>query len=241
MAIIYAKSESVWDHFKELITEIIDKYGLKKICDAGGGANPLLSLDDIKARGIEYTVLDISAGELDKLPEGYRKVVRDLTSVENSFWEQFDLIFTKMLAEHVTNGELLHKNIYKMLKKGGMVVHFFPTLYAPPFILNKLMSEGISRIFLNFFAPRNNILHSKFPAHYNWCRGPTKKMQQRLQRLGYDIVEYRGLFGHSGYYRRLPFLVQIHEHLVNLLLKHPVPACTSYAFVVLAKPGDVTG
>jgi hypothetical protein len=238
MAIIYARSESVWDHYSELITEIIEKYRLKRVCDAGGGANPLLSLEEIKARGIEYTVLDISVSELDKLPEGYRTVIHDLTQDDPSFRGQFDLIFTKMLAEHVTDGELLHRNIYKMLGKGGMVVHFFPTLYAPPFVLNKLMSDGVSRILLNFFAPRNKILHGKFPARYSWCRGPTKKMLQRLQRLGYEIVEYRGLFGHSGYYLRLPFLAKIHQRLVNLLLKHPVPACTSYAFILLAKPDD---
>jgi hypothetical protein len=32
------------------------------------------------------------------------------------------------------------------------------------------------------------------------------KMAERFSGIGYEIVEYRGFFGHEGYYKKLPWL-----------------------------------
>ena len=45
---------------------------VKKICDIGGGANPLLSLDFINEHGLDYTVIDIDEEELAKAPDEYQ-------------------------------------------------------------------------------------------------------------------------------------------------------------------------
>ncbi len=236
MAIRYADSEILWARYDQLIMETIEKHALKKVCDLGGGANPVLPLDYVKERGIEYTILDFSSEELDKAPDAYAKVVHDITSAEIPPCGPFDLILTKMLAEHIPDGEIFHKNIYTMLRKGGIAVHFFPTLYALPFLLNRLMPERMGRALLKVLAPRDRYHHDKFPARYSWCRGPTRRMQQRLEGLGYEIMEYWGLYGHRGYYLRIPFMVKIHDLTVRLLLKHPTPLLTSYAYIVLRKP-----
>lgn len=236
MAIRYANSEIVWAGFDQLIKEIIEKHALRKACDVGGGANPVLSLDYVKESGIEYTVLDFSKDELDKAPAAYTKVVYDVMSAEIPPFGPFDLILTKMLAEHISDGEIFHKNIYNMLRKGGIAVHFFPTLYALPFLLNRLMPEWMGRTLLKVLAPWDRYQHDKFPARYSWCRGPTRSMQRRLEKLGYEIMEFWGLYGHRGYYLRIPFMVKIHDLIVKLLLRHPMPLLTSYAYMVLRKP-----
>jgi len=236
MAIRYAYSEILWAGYDQLIMETIEKHALKKVCDLGGGANPVLSSDYVQQRGIEYTVLDICKEELDKVPVAYTKVVHDIMSSEIPPCGPFDLILTKMLAEHIPDGEIFHKNIYKMLRKGGIAVHFFPTLYALPFLLNRWSPEWMGRALLKVLAPRDRYQHDKFPARYSWCRGPTRSMQRRLEKLGYEIIEFWGLYGHRGYYLRIPFMVKVHDLIVTLLLKHPTPVLTSYAYIVLRKP-----
>jgi hypothetical protein len=58
---------------------------------------------------------------------------------------------------------------------------------------------------------------------------------KKYEELGYEVIEYRGFFGHHGYYNRLPFLKRIHELKTDYLLRKPSPLFTSYAYVVLKK------
>jgi len=61
--------------------EIEDKK-IVRICDVGG-ANPLLDEKYIAERSLHYSVLDISAQELRKLPSSYNKKVT--TQASNLF------------------------------------------------------------------------------------------------------------------------------------------------------------
>ena len=46
-----------------------------------------------------------------------------------------------MLAEHVPDGYRFHSNLFELLKPGGVAFHFMPTLYSPPFVINRLLPE----------------------------------------------------------------------------------------------------
>lgn len=231
----YGPSHEVWGGYRHIIESLIDEHGLKRVCDVGGGANPLLAIEFVRARGLQYTVLDISQTELDKAPEEYKRVLADIAGNALPEVGPFDLMFTKMLAEHVKSGERLHKNIFQLLERGGFAVHFFPTLYSLPFVVNRLMPENLASGLLDRIAPRDRHRHAKFPAYYSWCRGPTPRMLQRLEAIGYEVVEYRGLFGH-GYYKRVPGLRSLHKAVVARLLRRPSAHLTSYALVILRKP-----
>jgi hypothetical protein len=64
------------------------------------------------------------------------------------------------------------------------------------------------------------------------------KMAERFSGIGYEIVEYRGFFGHEGYYKKLPWLQKLHKFLSSYFLRDPNPHFTSYAWVVLKKPKE---
>lgn len=139
----------------------------------------------------------------------------------------------------------MHENVWGMLAPGGKAVHIFPTLFSPPFVVNRLMPEWLSARLLSwlqpFRAPEGN--HAKFPAYYHWCRGPMPSQLRRLTGLGYGIEEYAGFFGHSGdvayctgYLNRLPPLCKLHEFLSRQLAKHPIAALTTIAYMVLVRP-----
>lgn len=234
--ISYGKTEDAWRGYDRFVTEMIENNDAKRICDIGGGANPLLTTDYISRKGIDYSILDISEAELRKAPEQYNKIVADIASPEYSpSTAGFDLIFSKMLAEHLKDGEQFHKNVLRMLADDGVAVHFFPTLYTLPFLVNCLTPEALADKLLNMFALRDRNQYAKFPAYYSWCRGPIRNQLRKFEELGYEIIQYRGFFGHSGYYNRIPPLKKLHELKTNYLLKNPHPLFTSYAYIVLKK------
>jgi 2-polyprenyl-3-methyl-5-hydroxy-6-metoxy-1,4-benzoquinol methylase len=234
--ILYARSVDGWKGYRSLVENLIDTYDLKTLCDIGGGANPVLTTDFISRRNLDYTILDISESALNKAPKQYKKIAQDITEKNLSISQKFDLIFTRMLAEHVRDGELLHRNVYSMLNPRGYAVHFFPTLYALPFLINRVVPERIASALLDFFVPRDKNQQAKFPAYYDWCRGPTKKMTKRFTIIGFEIVEYKGFFGHEEYYKKIPWVQKWHKLLSNYLLRNPNPHFTSYAWVILRKP-----
>jgi 2-polyprenyl-3-methyl-5-hydroxy-6-metoxy-1,4-benzoquinol methylase len=233
--IAYGPSKDAWQGFGKLLTDLIAEYHIKRICDIGGGANPLISDEYIEDKCLDYSLLDISAYELSKAPSAYNKIVADIASPNFSIDYKFDLVFTKMVAEHISDAEQFHRNVLSCLADNGLAVHFFPTLYTLPFFSNYIFPQRFADVLLNVFAPRDRHQHEKFPAYYRWCHGPTRRQLQRFISLGYDIVEYKGFFGHNGYYKKIKLLEKIHISKTNYLLRHPNPLFTSYAYVVLKK------
>ena len=233
--IIYRQSNNEWAKYSSFIQALVERFSPKTICDVGGGANPVLSPEFIADHGIEYTLLDISAEELAKAPNGYKKIVQDIESQSLSWQNHFDFVFTKMMAEHVHNGRRFHKNVFDLLKPGGIAVHYFPTLYALPFLVNKIVPEKLSSGLLNIFAPRERFRLGKFPAYYDWCYGPTPGMLDMLIGTGFEVIEYQALMGHS-YFDRMPLIKDIHAAYSRFLAKHPNPYLTSFAQVILQKP-----
>jgi SAM-dependent methyltransferase len=232
--ISFRRSEEAWDGFEAFLKNLIETRGVRTICDIGGGANPVLPIEYIQERSLDYTVLDIAESELQKAPASYHKIAADIASRDCVLGgRSFDLVFSKMLAEHISNAPQFHTNIRKILAPGGVAAHFFPTLYAFPFAVNRIISESLSDRLLGVIAPRDRYRHAKFPAYYQWCRGPTRRQFQRLASVGLGVVEYIGFFGHAGYYRRLPGIKQIHELTTRMLLKFPNPHLTSYAYLVV--------
>lgn len=234
--IVYRLNTNQRTDYSTLIQELVIKFSSKSVCDVGGGANPAFPVEFIVEHGIQYTLLDISETELAKAPCEYQKIVQDIEADPFPVDVKFDFIFTRMLAEHLQCGRTFHRNVFSLLKPGGIAVHHFPTLYAVPFVINKITPEKFSASLLDTFLPRKNKnINGKFPAYYDWCLGPTPQMLQMLTDTGFEILEFRGLMGHS-YFHRVPILRDIHKEYSKFLVKHPNPYLTSFAQVILQKP-----
>lgn len=237
-----------YDHYREFpgwtaapgfLASIIDRESSASVLEIGSGANPTLAPEDVRARGLRYTTNDLDAGELAKAGTAYDTLLLDMSSAARGALplESFDLIFSRMVNEHVADGERYYRNIFDALRPGGVTAHCFSTLYALPFIVNRLVPEQVASHLLDFFNPRDRYKQDKFEARYSWSRGPTSRMLERLASVGYEIVEYRGYFGHP-YYNQ-PFmkpLRALEEAKAAWLCRHPIPDLTSYAVVILRKP-----
>ena len=227
-----------WYKSEEFLISLLEAYGARSVLEIGSGANPTLDIGGVTAKDLTYTTNDIDQSELEKAPEGYEKLCLDLCAGDISkIPERYDLIFSRMVNEHIANGEKYYANLFELLNPGGITAHCFSTLYALPFLANRLMPEWISDQLLNFANPRNRDTHDKFKAYYSWSRGPSKRMLRRFEGLGYRVLRYTGYFGHNYYQKRLPLLDGIEQFKARTLAKRMPLACmTSYATIVLQKP-----
>ncbi|WP_133411990.1 class I SAM-dependent methyltransferase [Vallicoccus soli] len=210
---------------------------VRDVCDVGGGANPLLAPDEVEASGVRCTVLDVSADELRKAPAGYATEVLDLCAgpPPEHLRGGFDLVVSKMTAEHVPDARAFHRSVHALLRPGGTAMHFFPTLWTLPLVVNLALPEAVGAAILRRLHPRDAHQEAKFVAHYDWCRGPGERQFRRLRSTGFEVVAYEGYFGHS-YYDRVPPLDALEQAKAGFLVRHPVPALTSFARVVLRRP-----
>jgi SAM-dependent methyltransferase len=243
MRIAYGTYEDFpgWDGAAAFFGSLIERNGSKSILEIGSGANPTLSPEYVRSQGVRYTTNDVSEGELIKAKSSYETLHLDMAAAERRELplEAFDLVFSRMVNEHVSDGERYYRNIFSVLQPGGVTAHCFSTLYALPFVINRILPERLGSRVFDAFHLRDRHQHDKFRAHYSWSRGPTRRMIDRLSDIGFEIVEYRGFFGHRYYDRGLPSAMRRLETAKSAwLLDHPVPALTSYATVVLRKPSS---
>lgn len=216
--------------------------GSVRICDVGGGANPVIALDDVERLGLDYAILDASTDELAKSLPGYRALVGDINDRDavarlTAEFGRFDLVISRWTAEHVPQGRGFHQHIHRLLRPGGSAVHLFPTLYSPVFLANRVLPHSLCALvvpYLDRSGRERGGTHEVFPPYYSWCRGPTRRQLSRLASVGFAVRRYIGFFGHP-YYARLKPINALHEKLSEWLLSHPLPSLTSYSLIVLER------
>ena len=203
----------------------------------------MLSLSDVRRFGLDYIVLDESEDELAKTPSGYQTVsgsILDPDAVDKLIRDRgaFDVVVSRWTAEHVPDGRRFHEQVFNILRPGGTAVHLFPTLYSPPFVLNRVLPARVSNVLVTH-ADKSRAqegAHAKFRAYYSWCRGPSKKQVRRFESIGFSVERYVGFFGHV-YYVRVSLLHRAHEFFTDRMLAHPRAIMTSFALVVLTREG----
>lgn len=220
--------------FEEFAPEcwrIIEASNARSVCDVGGGRRPLFSVDQIKGRDLDYVVLDIAETELASAPRGYSTVCADICEPNTELTGRFDVVFSMFLAEHVRDGGAMHRNVYSMLRPGGVAIHVFPTLYYPAFAANRILPERLSFPLVRALGQHP----TKFPARYSWCYGPTPRMRRRFRAIGYEVVEYRPFYG-TYYLDRVPGLRAMETAFARWAAARHSPYLTSFARLQLRKP-----
>lgn len=215
--------------FVDELKEIVSGYPNADLLELGGGRWPSFRLNEMPSNLRSYTVNDISEHELAQLPDGYHKACFDVTGDASAFQGRYDVVFSRFLAEHVRDGRALHRNVLQVLKPGGVAFHLIPTLYAFPFVLNKLLPERLGAAVLKTLLPRRKI-SPKFPAYYSACRGDSPSMRKLFKNLGYSKVEIHNFFGHF-YYEKIPVLRDAQDWFARKAEQNDWSWATTYAYI----------
>ena len=227
-------SSDAFANFYNQVVILCEKNKEVRILEIGGGRSPLFKISDLPANVVSYTVNDIEQSELDLAPKGYELACFDACGDVSAYAGKFDIIFSKMLAEHVPDGQKFHTNNLSMLKEGGVALHFFPKLYALPFSVNYLLPETLSRRLLFLFFKDREFIVPKFPAKYSWCRGTVKTVGRRISNLGYAQVRVIPFYGHS-YYKKIPVVRSIEKLFRKFARNIGLSICAPYVYVFATK------
>ena len=236
----FSHTRALWNEYPDRIRALVQQPDIRRVCDLGGGARPLLTRAEIEAAGVDYDLMDVSAEQLAKAPPGYRTIVADALAPEFAHAHgPYDLVFTSFVVEHLPDPAAFHRNVHSVLRPGGLAFHVFPTLFEPAFLFNYVVPDELTAALLHRVQPgrEEEGAHGKFRPYYRWCRGPGPRQIERFGQAGFDVVEYVGYFGHH-YFERFPPVERAFERVWSALLRRPVPAVTSYAWVLLRRTGE---
>lgn len=216
-----------FDRFESVVRRAIELFNARSVLELGAGRSPLLgAMSDLE---LEAAINDIDQRELDRAGASLRKLCFDISGACPSE-QQFDLIFSRSVLEHIENGEQALRNSAMMLAPGGISLHFFPTLYCPPFVANKLLPEGLADRLLTLFHPRNREVQPKFPAHYSWCTS-TYRRRDAIARLGYSRVELVPFYD-NPYFDRVPIIRTVSRAFQGLATRQDWRLASSFAFLL---------
>lgn len=210
----------------------MDNHQPKTVLEIGAGPTPCIKRQEIERYNIDYHLNDYALSELKKGDNNYLKIPGDFLKVDLP--QKYDLIISRMVLEHVNNPHNFHKKIYNHLNPGGLAIHFFATLYSVPAILNLILPEFVSDKLVMWGQNRDQEFHGKFPASYNWCRGPIKGYHTKFEKIGFTVLEQKGYVGHD-YLNTKNYLYTIEKLFSKMLLKINSPLFCSNTILVLKK------
>jgi SAM-dependent methyltransferase len=219
-----------WKNYKSVVLSLQREFDCKSLIEIGGGRSPLIDEQEHKGLGVEYTVNDISATELALSPKWPFKACFDICSPPSGTDSSFDLIFSKMVLEHIPNAKAAYQAIYNLLAPGGVCLSFFPTLFCLPFLVNYLVPETLSLKLQRMADPRAN---PKFPAYYTWCRS-TASLRRNLEAIGFREVVICAFYGHS-YYRSIPLVYNMQRQWTQLARAKDLRLQSSFAYAFVRK------
>lgn len=227
-----------WNQYEALTLAFARAFGLRSLLEVGGGRDPAFITLAFE-NGLDLTVNDIAPDELARLPEGPAKAVFDIAgdlSGRGELHGAFDLIASRMVFEHVEDVEQAWSNTWQLLKPGGVAIAFFPTLYAWPFVLNKLIPDRLAKRIVETVFPhrRADGDYPVFPAHYDWCIGSERRLCSMLLPKGFSDIHIQPFWGHH-YLAPVPVLRDWETALNRLAARRDWRFFTTYAYVIVQK------
>jgi SAM-dependent methyltransferase len=234
-------SSWAWENYRSTVTAFADaivreRGAPARLLEVGAGRDPLFATAaEARASSLEVTLNDIDSEELARAPDDFAKLRFDIASAiaaNESPRDYFDLVISKMVLEHITNAERAWSNVFEMLRRDGMAAAFIPTLFSPPFLLNRILPEQItSRLVQLAFGDRSA---PKFPARYEWCYADQRRIEPLLKRVGFRDVLVLPFWTH-GYFKGFPLLRGVDTWLQRYARDRDWRGLASYAYVIARK------
>jgi SAM-dependent methyltransferase len=225
------RRESAFIQYKNIVSTLATNRSLLEI---GAGRRPLLTSTEIKHLNIDFVANDIAEGELDRIPFPVKKAVFDCCDdLPSAFFNSFDVICSKMVQEHVKSGVNFYRNIFRLLKPGGIAFNFHPTLYCAPFLINKIVPDSFSSFILRLSRRATIDTIPKFHATYELCYS-SRRTAMLIKNIGFsEVVIFP--FYHHEYFKTFPVLRFFDDAISTLAQARDIRLLSSYAYTVVKK------
>jgi SAM-dependent methyltransferase len=137
-----------------------------RILDLGSGARPALSAIE-RPRNSFYVGMDISQGELEKAPAGSYDEWRigDAVQFVGELDEDFDLIVSWQVLEHIKPLGPAIENCRKYLRPGGAFVALFSGTFSAVGVINRLIPHRLGVAAMKHLLARDP--ETVFRAYYD--------------------------------------------------------------------------
>jgi len=122
--------------------------------------------------------------------------------------EQFDLVSSRSVFEHLKDNEPLIQETNRILNKGGRTAHVFPCKFSPFAIINQILPNKVAQKILYAFFPGWSD-ECGFKAYYSNCTYGQAVNLFRKNGFEIDTVELR-------YYQSIYFKFFVPFYLVSL-------------------------
>jgi SAM-dependent methyltransferase len=236
-------AEASWACFRETVTTLVRATQANSVLELGGGRFPFFSSDEAHALGVDFTINDISQDELNLAPNGFKTACFDVASPLPSQIQvdEYDVIFSRMVLEHVRDGRMAWANMLRLLRPNGIAFAFVPTLFSPPFVINRLIPDTIGSRILRMIDPHRTPGEvPKFPAYYKLCRGRESYVTNELLKIGFLDARVLPFFG-TPYFPAVPLLDRLFASFDSVVKKYEIQTFSSYAYIFARKSPLPTG
>ena len=227
-----------WQNYEALVLALAQRFGLSSLMEIGGGRDPAFTAR-AGAANLSVIVNDIDPAELAHLPAEIATACFDMAgdlAGRVDLAGQVDLVASRMVFEHIRDVEAAWRNTWHLLKPGGIGLAFFPTLYAWPFVINKLLPPSLAKRIVEAVFPHRRADGGApvFPPYYDWCFGSEARLRRMLDPIGFSEVLVVPFWGHH-YLDRLPVAREIDRAFNRLAARFDWRFFTSYAYVIVRK------
>jgi hypothetical protein len=224
--------DSAYRRYKDIVAALAQN---RRLLEIGAGRRPLFTPGEIAQGAIRYTANDIVQDELERIAFPVEKAVFDSCGeVPAGLASRFDVICSKMVQEHVSDGRRFYDNILRLLSDGGVALNFHPTLYSPPFLINRAFPEQLTRTVLQFFKPeRSSSGAPKFPATYELCYS-SAETERAIKQIGFTAVHIIPFYHHE-YFAGIPGLRALDDAVSTWAQRRDIRLLSSYAYTIVVK------
>ncbi|MCA1690686.1 MAG: class I SAM-dependent methyltransferase [Actinobacteria bacterium] len=152
--------------FDEALAKVLAPH--QAVLDVGSGRTPTIPLG-VRLPGCRYVGLDISHGELERAPAGSydEMIVTDTVEYVPTLEEQFDVVVSFQVLEHVRPLDQAFDNLRRYLRPGGQLVAQMSGTFSIFGLLNRVIPQDAALWLLRRFLHRDP--ETVFPAHYHRC------------------------------------------------------------------------